>query len=286
MQHAQPILLSHFLMAHAQAFPRDLVRLQNAAVSADACPMGSGALAGCAFAIDRNALARDLGFLPHHREQPRRRQRSRFRSRLSFRACRHRHTPFASCRRFRAVRLAGIFLRDSARRIFHRQQPDAAKEKSRFLGAAARQNRPHHQRAFRPVHHAKRAAHQLPARSCRKTRKRCFAAHDQINDMLAVATGAVSRTKFREDRLRAAASNPSLLATDAADYLVRRRRSFSPSARFCRPGFARSRKTGKVLGAPFYSRLRKISPQFGDDFLQSLSVEAAISSKAVPGRHR
>ena len=62
MQHAQPILLSHFLMAHAQAFSRDLARVQNAAVSADACPMGSGALAGCAFAIDRNAFARELGF--------------------------------------------------------------------------------------------------------------------------------------------------------------------------------------------------------------------------------
>src|SRR5208337_5660459 len=62
MQHAQPILLSHFLMAHAEAFARDLTRLQSATGSADACPMGSGALAGCSFAIARNALARDLGF--------------------------------------------------------------------------------------------------------------------------------------------------------------------------------------------------------------------------------
>src|SRR5258708_2362383 len=44
MQHAQPILLSHFLLAHAEAFTRDISRLQNAAASADACPMGSGAL--------------------------------------------------------------------------------------------------------------------------------------------------------------------------------------------------------------------------------------------------
>src|SRR5207302_258211 len=62
MQHAQPILLSHFLMAHAEAFTRDVTRLQNAAASADACPMGSGALAGNSFAIDRGAIARQLGF--------------------------------------------------------------------------------------------------------------------------------------------------------------------------------------------------------------------------------
>src|SRR6267143_1726001 len=46
LQHAQPILLSHFLLAHAEAFTRDITRLQHAAASADACPMGSGALAG------------------------------------------------------------------------------------------------------------------------------------------------------------------------------------------------------------------------------------------------
>src|SRR5213079_2021250 len=62
MQHAQPILLSHFLLAHAEAFTRDIARLQHAAASADACPMGSGALAGNSFAIDRNAIARELGF--------------------------------------------------------------------------------------------------------------------------------------------------------------------------------------------------------------------------------
>src|SRR5256886_14898037 len=62
MQHAQPILLSHFLLAHAEAFSRDTLRLQHAAESADACPMGSGALAGNSFGIDRDAIARELGF--------------------------------------------------------------------------------------------------------------------------------------------------------------------------------------------------------------------------------
>jgi len=40
----------------------DITRLQHAAASADACPMGSGALAGSSFTIDRNAIARELGF--------------------------------------------------------------------------------------------------------------------------------------------------------------------------------------------------------------------------------
>ena len=62
MQHAQPLLLSHWLLAHGEAFQRDAERLRAAAASADSCPLGSGALAGCAFPLDRKALARDLGF--------------------------------------------------------------------------------------------------------------------------------------------------------------------------------------------------------------------------------
>src|SRR5580700_524012 len=45
MQHAQPLLLSHWLLAHGEAFQRDAERLAAAAASADWCPLGSGALA-------------------------------------------------------------------------------------------------------------------------------------------------------------------------------------------------------------------------------------------------
>src|SRR6202161_669740 len=62
MQHAQPLLLSHWLLAHGEAFHRDAERVAASAARADVCPLGSGALAGCAFPLDRKALAQDLGF--------------------------------------------------------------------------------------------------------------------------------------------------------------------------------------------------------------------------------
>ena len=62
MQHAQPLLLAHWLLAHGEAFYRDSERIAAAAARADSCPLGSGALAGCAFPLDRSALAHDLGF--------------------------------------------------------------------------------------------------------------------------------------------------------------------------------------------------------------------------------
>jgi argininosuccinate lyase len=62
LQRAQPLLFGHLLLAHETRFARDDGRLADAAARADACPLGSGALTGCAFPVDRERLARRLGF--------------------------------------------------------------------------------------------------------------------------------------------------------------------------------------------------------------------------------
>ena len=59
---AQPILVAHFFLAHAAALRRDHARLDAAREECDALPLGSGAIAGTSYAIDVEALARDLGF--------------------------------------------------------------------------------------------------------------------------------------------------------------------------------------------------------------------------------
>jgi len=59
---AQPVLVAHFLLSHAAPLVRDVERLSGARREADALPLGSGAIAGTAYAIDVDALARDLGF--------------------------------------------------------------------------------------------------------------------------------------------------------------------------------------------------------------------------------
>ena len=62
LQHAQPLLFSHFLLAHAEPLFRDIERFAAATRMADSCPLGSGALGGCVVPVDRAALARELGF--------------------------------------------------------------------------------------------------------------------------------------------------------------------------------------------------------------------------------
>src|SRR3954468_16589357 len=59
---AQPVLVAHFLLSHAAPLRRDFARLAAAREEANALPLGSGAIAGTAYAVDVDALAADLGF--------------------------------------------------------------------------------------------------------------------------------------------------------------------------------------------------------------------------------
>jgi argininosuccinate lyase len=62
LRRAQPVLIAHFLLAHAAASRRDYDRLAAASAEADALPLGSGAVAGTNYAIDTTFLAERLGF--------------------------------------------------------------------------------------------------------------------------------------------------------------------------------------------------------------------------------
>ena len=62
LQRAQPILFSHWCLAYVEMLTRDHSRIQDAIKRLDTCPLGSGALAGTAYNVDREALAKHLGF--------------------------------------------------------------------------------------------------------------------------------------------------------------------------------------------------------------------------------
>src|SRR5947199_641543 len=62
LQPAQPITLSHYLLAQIESFERDANRLRDCLTRTDVLPLGSGALAGSAIVLDRGQIARDLGF--------------------------------------------------------------------------------------------------------------------------------------------------------------------------------------------------------------------------------
>src|SRR5690348_5684261 len=266
MQHAQPILLSHFLLAHAEAFTRDITRLQHAATSADACPMGSGALAGNSFAIDRHAIARELGF-----------------SRITANS-----VDAVSDRDFaldylfaltgittHLSRLAEDFVIFASQEFSYVVLPDEYSTGSSLMPQKKNPDsweliRGKSGRITGALVSLLTTLKGLPTsyqRDLQEDKEALFGAHDQVEDMLAVAAGALAGTRFNVDRLRAAASNPVLFATEAADYLVHKGVPFRQAHDLIGKVLREAEKQKKPWTQLAFADVQKISPLFEADFL-------------------
>jgi argininosuccinate lyase len=282
MQHAQPILLAHFLLAHAEAFLRDVTRLQHAAGSADACPMGSGALAGNSFGIDRHAIARDLGF-------------SRITAN-SLDAVGDRD--FALDYLFALAGIATHLSRLAEDFIIFASQEFAyvilADEYSTGSSLMPQKKNPDSWELIRGKTGRITGAllgllttlKGLPTsyqRDLQEDKEALFAAHDQIAAMTAVAAGAIETTKFSSARLTAAASNPVLLATEAADYLVHKGVPFRQAHDVVGKVLREAERQGKIWTDLPLEDLQGISPAFEANFSDGLNVAAALAAKKVPG---
>ena len=282
MQHAQPILLSHFLLAHAEAFSRDITRLDRAADSADACPMGSGALAGNSFGIDREFIARELGFsriTPNSIDA------------VSDRDFAVDYLLALSGIATHLSRLAEDFVIFASQEFAYVILPDEYSTGSSLMPQKKNPDvwellRGKTGRITGALISMLTTLKGLPTgyqRDLQEDKEPLFAAHDQVNDMLSVATGAIATTKFNADRLRVAASEPSLLATDAADYLARRGMPFRQAHDVIGKVLHEAERQNKPWTQLSLDDLRRVSPVFDNDFHAGLSVEAAIAAKSVPG---
>jgi len=280
MQHAQPILLSHFLMAHAEGFTRDVTRLQNAATGADACPMGSGALAGNSFAIDRTAVARDLGFSKITANSL---------DAVSDRDFALDYLFALSGIATHLSRLAEDFVLFASQEFSYVILPDEYSTGSSLMPQKKNPDcweliRGKTGRITGALVGLLTTLKGLPTgyqRDLQEDKEALFAAHDQVGDMLAVATGAIETTKYRDDRLRAAASNPALLATEAADYLVLKGVPFRQAHDAVGKILTEAERQQKIWTELPLDELRKISSAFDSDFSDGLTVEAALASKKV-----
>jgi argininosuccinate lyase len=282
MQHAQPILLSHFLLAHAEAFTRDITRLQNAAASADACPMGSGALAGNSFAINREAIASDLGFS---------KVTANSLDAVSDRDFALDYLFALSGIATHLSRLAEDFVLFASQEFSYVILPDEYSTGSSLMPQKKNPDcweliRGKSGRITGALVSLLTTLKGLPTsyqRDLQEDKEALFSAHDQVDDMILVAVGAVTTTTFRDDRLRAAASNPALLATEAADYLVRKGIPFRQAHDLVGKLLREAEKQDKNWIDLPLADLQKISPAFEADFAASLTLDAALAAKKIPG---
>jgi argininosuccinate lyase len=282
MQHAQPILFSHFLLAHAEGFFHDLDRLAHAAHTADACPMGSGALAGCAFPVDRNAIARELGFARMTRNSLDSVSRRDFALDYLFALvvlANHLSRLAEDFVLFASQEFGFIILPDEystgSSLMPQKRNPDAWELLRGKTGRVTA--------AFFSLLTTLKGLPTSYQRDLQEDKEPVFDAHDQMVAMLRVAAGAMAATRLNVERLRQAASDPALLATEAADYLVRRGVPFRQAHEIIGKVVREAEKNGISWVEIPSEKLKTFSPMFADDWKKSVTLEAALACHSLPG---
>jgi argininosuccinate lyase len=282
MQHAQPLLLSHWLLAHGEGFQRDAERLGSVAERADFCPLGSGALAGCAFPLNRQALARDLGFTRITANSLDAVSDRDFALEMLFAMATlamHLSRLAEDLILFASPEFGFIELPDEystgSSLMPQKKNPDAWElirgKTGRIYGALF---------ALFTVNKGLPSSYQ---RDLQEDKEPLFAAHDQIRGMAGIAAAALAATTFRQDRLREAAQDPALVATEVADYLVAQGIPFREAHEIVGKALRAAEQAGKSIRDMPISELKKFSPAFGPELSTVLTLESALARRSVAG---
>jgi argininosuccinate lyase len=282
MQHAQPLLLSHWLLAHGEAFERDAARLAAAAARADACPLGSGALAGCAFPLDRKALARDLGFSQITTNSLDAVSDRDFALEFLFALATlalHLSRLSEDMILFASPEFAFLDLPDEystgSSLMPQKKNPDAWElirgKTGRIYGALF---------ALFTTCKGLPSSYQ---RDLQEDKEALFSAHDQALAVTQIAAGTLAATRFREAQLREAAQDPALVATEVADYLVLQGIPFREAHEIVGRVLRAAEQEGKSIREMPLEKLKTFSPVFGRELDTVLTLESALARRGLAG---
>ncbi|MBW3533786.1 MAG: argininosuccinate lyase [Gemmatimonadetes bacterium] len=281
LQQAQPIRGAQWALAHFQAFARDRARLASAADAAATLPLGSGALAGCPFPVDRDALALELGF---------RRVSANSVDAVSDRdwmldlvyagATLGVHLSrlgedlvLFSSSEFGFVRVADGYSTGSSL-MPQKRNPDVAElargKAGRLAGNLA---------ALLTL------VKGLPTgynRDLQEDKRSVFDTVDALDVTLPAVAGAVATLEWRPERI-ARALDPQLLATDLADLLVRRGVPFRATHEVVGRLVRRAEEAGVRLDALPDQAFRDAHPAFGDSAREAVDWERSVEARDVIG---
>jgi argininosuccinate lyase len=282
LQHAQPLLLSHWLLAHAEAFLRDADRLAGAATRADSCPLGSGALSGSAFPLDRKALAADLGFSGITANSL---------DAVSDRDFALEYLFALATVAMHLSRLSEDMVLFASPEFAFLELPDEYSTGSSLMPQKKNPDaweliRGKTGRIYGSLLALLTTCKGLPSsyqRDLQEDKEPLFEAHDQALAMVKIAAAALTATKFRHERLREAANDPGLVATELADYLVAFGVPFREAHEIVGKVLRAGEHEGKSIREMPLERLKEFSPAFGRDLATVLTVEAALARRSSPG---
>jgi len=282
LQHAQPVVLAHHLLAYVFMLERDRERVADAGRRADVLPLGSGALAGTAFPIDRDALARDLGFPSVSANSlDAVSDRDYVVEFLAAAAITGMHlsrlaadlTLWATSE-FGFVEFSDAFATGSSI-MPQKKNPDVAELVRGKSG-----------RLYGNLVAVLTTMKGLPLAynsDMQEDKEPLFDSVDTLDAILEVLPPMIASLVFHTDRLRRAAGEQFSTATDLADYLVRKGLPFREAHEVVGRIVRFALDAGAALDALAVDDLRRFSPLIDTDVKAAITVDASLRARAVTG---
>ncbi len=281
LQHAQPITWGHWALSHFWPLARDRARFAAARRSAAVLPLGAAALAGAAFPLDRAALAARLGFGDVTANSLDAVSDRDFAAEFLFAAAllgvhlsrlAEQLILFSSAE-FGFVRLADAYSTGSSI-MPQKKNPDTLEltrgKSGRLIG---------HLTGFLATLKGLPSAYD---KDLQEDKEPVFDAADTLELALPVMGGLLRTLELRPERM-AAQLEAGLLATELADYLVRRGLPFREAHHVVGRVVRLSEERGVALTELGLAELQAISPHFGPDVAEALTVNAALAARDLPG---
>ncbi|MDO4917707.1 MAG: argininosuccinate lyase [Rothia sp. (in: high G+C Gram-positive bacteria)] len=282
LQHAQPVLLSHHLLAHAWALSRDLERFKDWDARAAVSPYGSGALAGSSLGLDPQAVALDLGF-----------DSATFNS-IDGTAARDVYAEFSwiaamlsvdisrlseeiilwATKEFSFVKLHDSFSTGSSI-MPQKKNPDIAELARGKAG-----------RLIGDLSGLLATLKALPLaynRDLQEDKEPVFDAIDQLEVLLPAVSGMIETLEFTTERLAELAPQGFALATDVAEWLVRQGVPFRVAHELAGDAVRVCEEKGCELWDLTDADFAQISPHLTPAVREVLTVEGSLNSRSAQG---
>ena len=282
LQRAQPVLFAHYLLAYFEMTKRDRARLIEIRARVNRSPLGSGALAGTGFPLDREMVARRLGFESVSANSM---------DAVSDRDFVIEFVGAASLLMVHLSRLAEDLIIYSTAEFALIELSDAVSTGSSLMPQKKNPDsleliRGKAARVF--GHHAALLAMMkgLPLaynKDMQEDKEALFDTMDTISGSLIVMTRVLRNITVRGDRARRSAVSGYSNATDLADYLVRRGMEFRRAHETAGRIVSHALEMGKSLEELSLDEYKGFSPLFEGGLFEAISLESSLASKAVKG---
>jgi argininosuccinate lyase len=281
LQRAQPVSTAHWMLSHFWPLERDRGRIASASRAAGILPLGSGAIAGCAFPVSRVLLQGSLGFSALSQNSIDAVGDRDFVAELLFAvAMMATHLSRLSedliiygSSEFGFVQFGDAFTTGSSM-MPQKRNPDAL-ELARGSGA----------RAIGDLSTLLSTLKGLPSgynKDLQDDKRVLFDAVDTALLVLPAVAGALQETRFNVTRMRAALSS-NMMATDLADYLVEKGATFREAHGAIGALIRESERDGCDLDGLPLASFKAAHPLFGDDALDWLEPARSVARRDVPG---